>query len=85
MATKTKKRKNTRKKAPEKELPVEHELPGGFWRQIMAFLMIVIALMFVLAWFKQGGIALATVNSVCLNVIGYTTYLLPFILFIYAL
>lgn len=42
--------------------------------------MIVVALMFVLAWFGQGGVALATVNNVCLNVIGYTTYLMPFIL-----
>ena len=42
--------------------------------------MIVVALMFVLAWFGQGGAALATVNNVCLNVIGYTTYLMPFIL-----
>ena len=72
------KKRGRRKKSQEVERT--HELPGGFWRQIMAFLMIVVALMFVLAWFKQGGIALATVNSVCLNIIGYTTYLLPFIL-----
>ena len=72
-------RKRGRKKKSQ-EVERTHELPGGFWRQIMAFLMIVIALMFVLAWFGQGGVALATVNDVCLNVIGYTTYLMPFIL-----
>ena len=71
-------KRGRRKKSQEVERT--HELPGGFWRQIMAFLMIVVALMFVLAWFGQGGIALATVNDVCLNVIGYTTYLMPFIL-----
>lgn len=72
------KKRGRRKKSQKVERT--HELPGGFWRQIMAFLMIVVALMFVLAWFGQGGIALATVNDVCLNVIGYTTYLMPFIL-----
>ena len=54
MATKkrktTKKRATTRRPSAKKEAPVEHELPGGFWRQIFAVLMIALALFLVWSW-----------------------------------
>lgn len=80
MATKTKKRKTTRKKTPEKELPVEHELPGGFWRQIFALLMIALALFVVVTWFGHGGPVLNQIHSTLLSVIGFATYVIPLVL-----
>ena len=80
MATKTKKRKNTKRKAPVKDLPVEHELPGGFWRQICAVLMIALALFAVITWFGHGGTVLNQINNALLNVLGFATYVVPAIL-----
>ena len=48
-----KKRKSSKRQT--KEVPVEHELPGGFWRQIAAVLMIALAIFFVATWFGHGG------------------------------
>ena len=62
------------------EVANNHELPGGFWRQIMAFLMIVCAILFIVAWLGSGGVALKAVNDFFMKVFGYTTYLMPFIL-----
>ncbi len=75
MATK----KRGRKKKSE-EVVNSHELPGGFWRQIMALLMICIAIVFVVTWMGKGGPVLKTVNDTFLRIFGYTTYLLPVIL-----
>ena len=72
-------RKRGRKKKSQ-EVVNNHELPGGFWRQIMAFLMIVCAVLFIVAWLGSGGVALQAVNSFFLKVFGYTTYLMPIIL-----
>ena len=78
-----KKRKSTRKrtvKRTKKEAPVEHELPGGFWRQIIAVLMIALALFFVITWFGHGGSALNAVHETVLNTIGLATYFIPALL-----
>ena len=64
----------------KKEAPVEYELPGGFWRQIMAVLMIAVALFFIITWFGHGGSALNLVHQFLMTNIGYGTYFLPFIL-----
>ena len=72
-------KKRGRKKKSQ-EVVKTHELPGGFWRQIMAFLMIVCAVLFIVAWLGSGGVALQAVNSFFLKVFGYTTYLMPIIL-----
>lgn len=80
MATKTKKRKTTKKKSPEKDLPVEHELPGGFWRQIFAVLLIALAFFAVITWFGHGGNILNQINSTAINVLGFATYVIPIIL-----
>ena len=51
------KRKNSAKssKARAKEVAPEHELPGGFWRQIKAVLMLVLAVILIFAWLGDGG------------------------------
>ena len=73
------KRKNTRK-TKRKEAPVEHELPGGFWRQIVAVLMIALALFFVITWFGQGGNILNEVHKAILKALGAATYFIPALL-----
>ena len=74
----SKKRKSTKStKRRTKEAPVEHELPGGFWRQIAAVLMIALAVFFVITWFGQGGTVTNTVHQAILNGLGYATYFIP--------
>lgn len=78
----TKKRKSTRKTTRKrtKEAPVEHELPGGFWRQISAILMIALALFFVITWFGAGGTALNIIHKFILQGLGFATYFIPALL-----
>ena len=76
------KRRKSAKKRPsarsKREVTtVEHELPGGFWRQIIAVLMIALAVFFVITWFGHGGSALNTVHQFILSGIGIATYLIP--------
>ena len=75
MATK----KRGRKKKSQ-EVVNSHELPGGFWRQIMALLMICAAIVFVVTWMGKGGEALQKVNDASLHIFGYTTFLFPVLL-----
>ena len=77
---KPKKRKSTKSaksRKRTKEAPVEHELPGGFWRQIVAVLMIALALFFVITWFGQGGTVTNIIHSAILQGIGFATYFIP--------
>lgn len=81
MASKKRKStKNTKKRSTKKEAPVEHELPGGFWRQVVAILMIALALFFVVTWFGQGGTVLNEVHKFILNALGFATYFIPALL-----
>ena len=76
----TKKRTTARRASSKKEAPVEHELPGGFWRQITAILMIALALFFVITWFGHGGSALNQIHATILQGIGLATYFIPALL-----
>ena len=76
-----KKRGKSRKSS--KEVTPKHELPGGFWRQALAILFLVLAVIFVSMWFGTGNaVFLKVTNDACHNVFGYTTYLFPLI-FVY--
>ena len=78
-----KRRKSTNKHAKSRsrrEAPVEHELPGGFWRQIIAVLMIALATFFVITWFGHGGSALNLVHKFIFSGIGFATYFIPALL-----
>ncbi len=70
-----KKRKSSKRQT--KEVPVEHELPGGFWRQIAAVLMIALAIFFVATWFGHGGNVLNTVHQYIIQGIGSAAYFIP--------
>ncbi len=78
----TRKRKSTRKtsKRSKKPAPVEHELPGGFWRQIAAVLMIALALFCVITWFGQGGSITNAIHGALLTALGFSTYFIPALL-----
>ncbi|MBR5418997.1 DNA translocase FtsK 4TM domain-containing protein [Candidatus Saccharibacteria bacterium] len=76
-----KKRGKSRKST--KEVTPKHELPGGFWRQALAILFLVLAVIFVSMWFGTGNaVFLKVANDGCHTAIGHTTYLLPLI-FVY--
>lgn len=81
----TKRRKTTRKPAKrantrKKEAPVEYELPGGFWRQVVAILMIAVALFCVITWFGQGGTVLNNIHNFVYQGLGFGTYFIPLLL-----
>ena len=63
-----------------REVAPEHELPGGFWRQVVAVLMIALAVFFVMTWFGSGGEVLNKVDAGAFYVIGYGKFLLPVLL-----
>ncbi len=73
------KRGNTRGKARAKEVP-EHELPGGFWRQVMAVLMLVLAVVLIACWLGAGHEGLNAVNQALYFVIGYGEFMIPVLL-----
>ncbi|MBO7720713.1 DNA translocase FtsK 4TM domain-containing protein [Candidatus Saccharibacteria bacterium] len=77
-----KKKATSRKKGSRKtrEVAPEHELPGGFWRQVVAVLMIALAVFLVLTWFGSGGKVLNDVDAGAFFVIGYGKFLLPILL-----
>ena len=77
-----KRRKSTRKssKRTKKEAPLEHELPGGFWRQVSAILMIALSLFFVITWFGQGGTVLNEIHKFILKGLGFATFFIPALL-----
>ena len=77
----TRKRKTTKKrKSAKKEAPIEHELPGGFWRQIAAILMIALALFIVITCVGQGGTILNHVHQFFYQGLGFAAYFIPALL-----
>lgn len=68
------------KRKSYKEVGKEHELPGGFWRQVFAVGMIAFSVVLILSWLGGGGTALESVNEFALWLIGYAVYLIPFLL-----
>ncbi|MDR3298145.1 MAG: DNA translocase FtsK 4TM domain-containing protein [Candidatus Nomurabacteria bacterium] len=63
-----------------KEVAKAHELPGGFWRQVVALLMIVVSILLVVTWFGSGGNILNNIHGGGLWAVGYAIYLLPVLL-----
>lgn len=75
------KKRGKKRKSSAKEVAPKHELPGGFWRQTLAILFLVFAVVFVAMWFGAGqnAVFLQWLKDFCDNVFGYTTYLFPII------
>lgn len=73
-----KKRKTKKKKSPVADRP-QHHLPEGFWAQVGAVFLVVLAILLIVAWFGAGGPVLEWLNMASLTTIGYGTYALPVI------
>lgn len=73
-----KKRKNSKKKSTASA--PRHIVPGGFWRQVTAVFLILLSILFVVAWFEAGGPLLEWLNKTTLWLLGYATYILPVLL-----
>ena len=58
----------------------EHELPGGFWRQVGAIVLLALAVTLVMTWFGSGGTLLNTIHQGSLYLIGYAAYFIPILL-----
>jgi S-DNA-T family DNA segregation ATPase FtsK/SpoIIIE len=71
---KRRKRKSSREAAPE------HELPGGFWRQVGAVVLLALAVVLVMTWFGSGGTVLNSIHAGASYAIGYATYFIPILL-----
>ncbi len=79
---KTTRKSSSRSKSARstKEVAPEHELPGGFWRQVVAVLMLALAVFFVMTWFGSGGKLLNDIDNAVFFAIGYAKYLVPVLL-----
>ncbi len=77
------KKRGRKRKSAKEEVP-KHELPGGFWRQALAILFLVFAVVFVAMWFGAGqnAVFLQWLKDSSYSVFGLTTYLFPLI-FVY--
>ena len=76
------KKRGKKRKSSAKEVQPKHTLPGGFWRQALAMLFLLIAVTFVAVWLGAGknAVFLQGFKEACDNVFGFTSYLFPFIL-----
>ncbi len=75
-----KKRGRKRKKNTKEITRPEHEMPGGFWRQVFAVLLIAIAVFSIVTWFGHGGTVLNEIHKWFLTVIGAAVFVLPLLL-----
>lgn len=72
-------KKSTRGRKSKKSTP-QYELPGGFWRQIVAILMLLVAVVLVISWMGDGGDLLNVTDGILNEWIGRARYLLPVLL-----
>ena len=64
------KRRNTR------EVRKKQELPGGWWQQIVAFVLIALSVVCVATWAGSGD---SQVHKIAFSIIGNAVYVLPFL------
>ncbi|MCL2174294.1 DNA translocase FtsK [Candidatus Saccharibacteria bacterium] len=57
----------------------QHSVPHGFWRQVGAIFLIVIALIIALGLFKVGGVFPVVLADAVRWIIGWTAYVVPFV------
>lgn len=74
-----------RKKAPargrksKKNQAPQHELPTGFWSQVLAVLLIAFSALLVISWFGGSGPVFTVIRDFALRTIGYAIYVLPIV------
>lgn len=72
--------KRSKKQKQKQEITSTHDLPGGFWRQILALVMIFTAIILVVGWFGKGGVVINFVHQALLVLFGYACYAFPLVL-----
>ena len=77
MAKKKGGRKKKSSARAKREVQEVHELPGGFWRQVLAVGMILIAIILVATWFGGGGEILNTIHTRGVEILGAAMYFIP--------
>ena len=75
-----KKRGPGRPPKSSKSSKAQHSVPHGFWRQVGAIFLILIALIMALGLFKIGGVLPTILAEAVCWVIGWAAYVVPFIL-----
>ncbi len=81
-STKSTRGKSTKGKSTrgrKKSVPA-HELPGGFWRQIVGILLALVGVFLILTWMGDGGDLLNSVDNFLNTAIGWAKYLVPALL-----
>jgi len=79
MVTKKKspsRKKGSSRKRSTREVRKKQELPGGWWQQIMAFVLVALAIVCVATW--AGG-SDSQIHKITFSVIGNAVYVLPFL------
>lgn len=79
-ARSTKKSTKGRSTRGRKKAAPAHELPGGFWRQIVAILLALVAVFLVLTWMGDGGDLLNSVDGFLAKALGNAKYVVPVLL-----
>ncbi len=73
-----KKRKSTKGGRSKREVTkVDYELPGGFWRQTFAVILILIAVVFVASWFGSDANVLSKLHDGGMMVFGWGIFFVP--------
>lgn len=73
-------KKSTRNRGKKKQPDTpQHTLPTGFWSQVVAVFLIAFSLLLIVSWFGAGGPVFNWILDASLRVIGYATYVLPFV------
>ncbi len=68
-----KRKKSTKKKKTAKKA----QLPSGFWAQVFAVFLIVLAIFNVVAWFRAGGFTVDYLQAINLRFFGYGVFIIP--------
>lgn len=71
-----------KRRVARKQVGPQHNLPVGFWRQIIATALIIVALLLVVAMFGAGGHLMAAILGAGKLLFGWAIYLVP-IVFVY--
>ena len=58
-----------------------HSVPGGFWRQVAAILLILLSILIVAGLFSAGGDLLSKLAELIRWLMGWTAFVIPFIFF----
>ena len=75
-----KKKKRSSRSKSKKPVAPQHQLPDGFWPQVMGIFLAVFSVLLIVAMFEQGGPFFAWLLNVFLAAFGVVTYLMPVLL-----